>query len=133
MPDDPSSGGFCGIFLEGLEEGKIVPGLFTRSGIGRATSISLRRNCRLEYRSIQHHVEVLKKNALVTSQGERYGLTYFLTPWLESNIGIFDEITKKLNISLKHHPNNLEQICNKLDNYVDILLEHKSRIFRLLG
>lgn len=53
----------------------------------------------LEYRSVQHHIEVLKKNALVTSQGEHYGLTYFLTPWLESHIEIFDEITRKLNIS----------------------------------
>lgn len=55
----------------------------------------------LEYRSIQHHIEILKKNALVTSQGEHYGLVYFLTPWIESHIDIFDEIVRKLNFSLK--------------------------------
>jgi uncharacterized protein YutE (UPF0331/DUF86 family) len=54
--------------------------------------------------SVQHHIEILKKNALVTSQGEHYGLTYFLAPWLESHIDLFDEIAKKLNISLKSSP-----------------------------
>ena len=89
----------------GLEEGKIAPGLFTRSGPGAASNLNqLATKLSLEYRSIQHHVEVLKKNSLVSSQGERYRLTYFLTPWLESNIGIFDEITKKLNISLDTSP-----------------------------
>jgi len=87
----------------------------TRGGENRARIIHEIRNrpsnlnqlatkLSLEYRSIQHHIEVLKKNALVSSQGERYGLTYFLTPWLESNIGIFDEIAKKLNISLRSSP-----------------------------
>jgi len=55
----------------------------------------------LEYRSIQHHIEVLKKNQLVTSQGERYGLTYFLSPWLESNIQAFHEISRKLHLNLE--------------------------------
>jgi DNA-binding transcriptional ArsR family regulator len=84
----------------------------TRGGENRARIINEIRNrpsnlnqlatrLSLEYRSVQHHIEVLKKNALVTSQGEHYGLTYFLTPWLESHIDMFDEITRKLNISLQ--------------------------------
>jgi DNA-binding transcriptional ArsR family regulator len=87
----------------------------TRGGENRARIIHELRNrpCNLnqlatrlslEYRSIQHHIEVLKKNRLVTSQGERYGLTYFLSPWLESHIQIFDEVTKKLNIKLEPPP-----------------------------
>ena len=83
----------------------------TRGGENRARIIhelknrpsnlnQLAKKLELEYRSIQHHIEVLKKNSLVTSQGERYGLTYFLSPWLDSHYDIFGEITKKLNIVL---------------------------------
>jgi DNA-binding transcriptional ArsR family regulator len=50
----------------------------------------------VEYRTIQHHIEVLKKNALVDSTGEHYGLTYFLTPWMEGHIEIFDDLCQKL-------------------------------------
>jgi len=84
----------------------------TRGGENRARIVQEIRNrpsnlnqlatkLSLEYRSVQHHIEVLKKNALVTAQGEHYGLTYFLTPWLESHLDLFDEITKKLNIVLE--------------------------------
>jgi DNA-binding transcriptional ArsR family regulator len=104
MPDDPELRRLLWYLLGG-----------TRGGENRARIIHEIRNrpsnlnqlatkLSLEYRSIQHHVEVLKKNALVSSQGERYGLTYFLTPWLESHIDIFDEIAKKLNISLRSSP-----------------------------
>ena len=55
----------------------------------------------LEYRSIQHHMEVLRKNSLITSQGEHYGLTYFLAPWLESHYAVFKEIIKKLDLKLE--------------------------------
>jgi DNA-binding transcriptional ArsR family regulator len=50
----------------------------------------------VEYRTVQHHMDVLKKNALVTSSGDHYGLTYFLTPWLLAHIGVFDEICERL-------------------------------------
>jgi len=104
MPDDPELRRLLWYLLGG-----------TRGGENRARIIHEIRNrpsnlnqlatkLSLEYRSIQHHIEILKKNALVSSKGERYGLTYFLTPWLESNIGIFDEIARKLNITLKSSP-----------------------------
>jgi predicted transcriptional regulator len=54
----------------------------------------------VEYRTIQHHIEVLKKNSLVDSRGERYGLTYFLNPWMEAHIEIFEEICRKLRFDL---------------------------------
>ena len=55
----------------------------------------------VEYRTIQHHIEVLKKNALVDSTGEHYGLTYFLTPWMEAHIEIFDDLCQKLKFDLE--------------------------------
>ena len=84
----------------------------TRGGENRARIIrelknrpsnlnQLAKRLELEYRSIQHHIEVLKKNSLVISEGERYGLTYFLSPWLESHYDLFDVIVKKLNLSLE--------------------------------
>lgn len=54
----------------------------------------------VEYRTIKHHVEVLSKNSLVVSKGESYGLTYFLSPLLESQMGLFDEICARLNLKL---------------------------------
>jgi len=50
----------------------------------------------VEYRTIQHHIEVLKKNSLVVSSGDHYGLAYFLTPWMQAHMDIFDEICVKL-------------------------------------
>ena len=54
----------------------------------------------VEYRTIQHHIEVLKKNSLVSATGERYGLTYFLSPWLEAHIEIFDDLCRKLRFNV---------------------------------
>ena len=45
-----------------------------------------------------HHIEVLKRNSLVTSAGEHYGMTYFLHPWLESHFEIFEEVARKLRL-----------------------------------
>lgn len=60
--------------------------------------LALRLN--LEYRSIQHHIEILRKNSMVVSQGERYGMTYFIAPWLESHYDTFVAISGKLNFKL---------------------------------
>ena len=83
----------------------------TRGGETRARLISqlrarpgninqLSKRLDLEYRAIQHHIEVLKKNSLVSSTGEHYGLTYFLSPWLEAHIQTFDDLCAKLRFKL---------------------------------
>lgn len=54
----------------------------------------------LEYRSIQHHINILKRNAIVVSEGERYGMTYFVTPWFEAHYDVFTEICAKLRFKL---------------------------------
>ncbi|MBC7130471.1 winged helix-turn-helix transcriptional regulator [Candidatus Bathyarchaeota archaeon] len=51
---------------------------------------------KLDYRTIRHHLEVLEKNRLIVSAGERYGTTYFLSPLLEENYPLFEEILKKV-------------------------------------
>lgn len=50
--------------------------------------------CR-DYRTIRHHLRVLEKNRIVTSAGDGYGTTYFLSPEMEENYSLFEEISKK--------------------------------------
>ena len=52
----------------------------------------------LQYNLVQHHVMVLKRNALVTTAGERYGMTYFLSPWLEAHFDIFEAVAQELRL-----------------------------------
>ena len=52
----------------------------------------------LDYKAIKHHLTVLEKNNLIGKMGEKYAITFFLSPFLEEHIELFDEIaTKKKN------------------------------------
>ncbi len=46
----------------------------------------------LDYKAIQHHISVLEKNNMVTKTGEKYGVLYFISNYLEYNIEAFDEV-----------------------------------------
>ena len=50
----------------------------------------------LDYKAIQHHLTVLEKNNLVTKVGDKYGVTFFISTFLEVNLETFDEIVTKL-------------------------------------
>ena len=50
----------------------------------------------LDYKAIQHHLNVLDKNNLITKVGDKYGATYFVSTFLEVNMETFDEIVMKL-------------------------------------
>ena len=50
----------------------------------------------MDYRTIRHHLEVLEKNRIITSAGEGYGTTYFLSPMMEDNYVQFEEIVKRI-------------------------------------
>jgi len=79
----------------------------TRGGLTRAKIIKalketpqnanqLANLLRMDYRTIRHHLEVLEKNKMITSVGEGYGTTYFLSPAMEENYSLFEEILKKI-------------------------------------
>ena len=51
---------------------------------------------KMDYRTIRHHLKVLEKNKIITTAGEGYGTTYFLSPVLEENYVLFEEIVKKM-------------------------------------
>jgi len=79
----------------------------TRGGVTRAQIIKalketpqnanqLARLLKMDYRTIRHHLKVLEKNRIITSAGEGYGTTYFLSPEMEENYAMFEEILKKI-------------------------------------
>jgi DNA-binding transcriptional ArsR family regulator len=49
-----------------------------------------------DYRTIRHHIEILEKNRIITSAGEGYGKTYFLSQAMEENYVLFEEIMNKI-------------------------------------
>ena len=51
----------------------------------------------LDYKAIQHHILVLQKNNIITKMGEKYGVLYFISNYLEANIEAFNEIKSKIN------------------------------------
>jgi len=84
----------------------------TRGGANRARIISAihdePRNANqlssflaLDYRTIRHHLDLLKKNGLITSIGEAYGTMYFLSRELEDNYSVFEEIGNRMETTLK--------------------------------
>ena len=50
----------------------------------------------MDYKTMRHHLEVLEKNKMLTSVGDHYGSTYFLSQVLEDNYELFEEIAKKI-------------------------------------
>ena len=79
----------------------------TRGGVSRAKIIQvlketpqnanqLANQLEMDYRTIRHHLAVLEKNRIITSAGEGYGITYFLSPAMEENYVLFEEILNKI-------------------------------------
>lgn len=50
----------------------------------------------MDYKAIQHHVRVLEKNNMIAKEGKKYGVMYFVSTFLESNMESFEEIVQKL-------------------------------------
>ena len=56
----------------------------------------LSESLKLDYKAIQHHISVLQKNNVITKMGEKYGVLYFISNYLEANIDAFNEIKSKI-------------------------------------
>ena len=61
----------------------------------------LAETLKLDYKAIQHHILVLEKNNMVSKVGEKYGVSYFISDYLESNIIAFDKIASQIRESTK--------------------------------
>lgn len=46
----------------------------------------------VDYKAVQHHIGVLEKNNMVTKVGEKYGVLYFISNYLEANIEAFNDV-----------------------------------------
>jgi hypothetical protein len=45
---------------------------------------------------VQHHIGVLEKNNMVSKTGEKYGMLYFISNYLEANIEAFNDVRWQL-------------------------------------
>jgi DNA-binding transcriptional ArsR family regulator len=52
---------------------------------------------KLDYKTVQHHIRILEQNGLiVSSQKGNYGAVYFISPYMEAEFAILDEIWAKV-------------------------------------
>jgi DNA-binding transcriptional ArsR family regulator len=74
----------------------------SRGGINRVKIIDLLKEhpyninqlaaaLKLDYKAIQHHISILEKDNIISRIGEKYGVQYFLSNYLEANIDAFNE------------------------------------------
>jgi DNA-binding transcriptional ArsR family regulator len=50
----------------------------------------------LDYKAVQYHISVLEKNNLVAKGGEKYGVLYFISDYLDYNIETYNEVKSKI-------------------------------------
>jgi len=50
----------------------------------------------LDYKTIAHNLKVLKKNQIITEEGNGYGNVYFLSIHLERNYDVFEGIKNRI-------------------------------------
>ena len=51
----------------------------------------------LDYKTVKHHIDILEKNNLITRMGDKYGILYFISNYMEKNIESYYDIKKKIN------------------------------------
>ena len=56
---------------------------------------------KIDYKAVQHHISVLEKNNLISKEGEKYGIIYFISNYLESNIESYNSVKLKINSNNK--------------------------------
>jgi DNA-binding transcriptional ArsR family regulator len=49
-----------------------------------------------DYKTIRHHIEILEKNKIIASVGEGYARAYSLSPVMEDNYVLFEDIRKRM-------------------------------------
>lgn len=78
--------------LGGINRGRILEELFNSPHNANGLSKILK----LEYKTTRYHLQVLEKNGLITSAGDKYGKTYFPSDMLRENVEHFREIWDKI-------------------------------------
>jgi predicted transcriptional regulator len=96
MPDDPELKRLLWYLLGGARGGESRARIILELSERPSNPNQLANKLNVDYRTITHHVSILLRNSLVTTQGEGYAVTYFVSPRLESNMDMFRDICKKL-------------------------------------
>jgi DNA-binding transcriptional ArsR family regulator len=79
----------------------------TRGGTNRVNIIELLKEhpyninqlagaLKLDYKAIQYQISVLEKENIISRMGEKYGVQYFLSNYLEANIDAFNKIRSQM-------------------------------------
>lgn len=58
----------------------------------------LSKELALDYKTTQHHLELLVENNVLMTMGDSYGKTYFLTDRMEANLDVLDEVARKAKV-----------------------------------
>ncbi len=58
----------------------------------------LSKRLELDYKTFEHHLNLLRENQVVTTMGEGYGKTYFLSDQMEDNYDELKDILEKTDI-----------------------------------
>jgi DNA-binding transcriptional ArsR family regulator len=51
----------------------------------------------MDYETARHHLDVLAKNGIITTEGEKFGKTYFLSKAMKVNLDEFNQIWEEMN------------------------------------
>jgi len=78
----------------GINRAEIIKALKERP----YTANQLAEALKLDYTTIRYHLKVMQDNNIVSGVGKKYGETYYLTPQMEANYKVFEEIIAKTNL-----------------------------------
>jgi len=81
--------------LAGTKGGKVRANILLLLKERPMNANQLATQMQLDYKTIRHHLGVLTENKLLEFGGGNYGSMYFLSPQLESNFQMVEEILKK--------------------------------------
>ena len=97
----------------------------TRGGFTRAQIIQVLKDntqnanqiakmLKKDYRTIRHHLDLLQKNRLIDSTGDKYGTSYYLSQQLEENYALFEvmipELLKTTSVLVEPYPRAFEKL-----------------------
>lgn len=95
MADDPELRRVLWYVLGGARGGENRARIIRELAARPCNLNQLAKSLDLDYRTVLHHIGILKRNALVVTQGERYGLTYFVSPRLEACFEVFEDVAAR--------------------------------------
>jgi len=82
----------------------------------------------LNYRTVKHHIRVLSNHELIECSGDGYGNVYYLTPKMEENYDILQDMKSKLK-TVFESPELYKKIVEETNQGIVILDSNKDIIF----